>query len=209
MHRSTTAAAALAAAVTLGAGAAAFAGSGPQDRGRGHDDRGRGHDDRGRGHDDRGHRRGRAARATLVNAEGDRVGRVHLRQLRRGDGVRVRVRVRNLPPGFHGFHVHAVGACQRPSFTSAGGHYNPTGDVHRDHAGDLPTLLVNADGTGRLATVTDRFSIRELRDADGSAFIIHELPDNYANIPDRYGEPDQTTLDTGDSGSRIACGEVR
>lgn len=220
MHRSRTAAA-LVAVATLGAGTVAFAGPSADDRGRGHDDRGRGHDhrghdDRGRGHDHRGrghrhhaNRHRGAARAKLINAQGDRVGRVRLHELRRRDGVRVRVRVHGLPPGFHGFHVHAVGVCERPTFTSAGGHYNPTGDTHRDHAGDLPTLLVNADGTGVLATVTDRFSVRELRAGDGSAIMVHELPDNYANIPDRYGEPDQTTLDTGDAGSRIACGEVR
>lgn len=217
MHRSRTAAA-LAAVATLGAGTVAFAGPSADDRSRGHADRGRGHDhrghdDRGRGHHHRGHgranRHGRAATAKLLNAGGDRVGRVHLHQLRRGDGVAVRARVRGLPPGFHGFHIHTIGACQPPSFTSAGGHYNPGGTTHSDHAGDLPTLLVNADGTGRLATVTDRFAVRELRDADGSAIIVHELPDNHANIPDRYGEPDQTTLDTGDAGSRIACGEVR
>jgi superoxide dismutase, Cu-Zn family len=39
--------------------------------------------------------------------------------------------------------------------------------------------------------------------------MVHSGPDNFANIPPRYGTPDQETLDTGDSGSRIACGVVR
>jgi Cu-Zn family superoxide dismutase len=70
-------------------------------------------------------------------------------------------------------------------------------------------VLVNADGRGVLATVTDRFSISDLRDADGSAVMVHSGPDNFANIPARYGTPDQETLNTGDSGSRVACGIVR
>ena len=97
-----------------------------------------------------------------------------------------------------------------PDFTAAGGHFNPTDASHGDHAGDLPTLLVNEDGTGMLAAATDRFSLADLRDADGSAVIVHELPDNYANIPDRYTPPaDEETLSTGDAGSRLACGELR
>jgi Cu-Zn family superoxide dismutase len=41
--------------------------------------------------------------------------------------------------------------------------------------------------------------------------IIHALPDNFGNIPQRYAPegPDQITRDTGDSGPRIACGTVR
>jgi choice-of-anchor B domain-containing protein len=74
----------------------------------------------------------------------------------------------------------------------------------------MSTLLVNADGTGMVALETDRFSPSELRDADGSAVIVHALPDNYANIPtDRYEpDPDEMTLSTGDAGGRVACGRV-
>jgi superoxide dismutase, Cu-Zn family len=182
----------LVAVLTLGAATVAFAGS------RGDGDR--------RG--DHGKRHHRVATVTLVNAEGDRVGRVFFEQERHGD-VLVFAKVRDLPPGFHGFHIHTTGVCEPPAFTSAGGHYNPTGATHRDHAGDLPTLLVNEDGRGMLATATDRFSLRDLRDADGSAVMVHELADNYANIPQRYGGPDAETLATGDAGSRLACGELR
>jgi Cu-Zn family superoxide dismutase len=119
--------------------------------------------------------------------------------------------VRDLPAGFHGFHIHTTGTCTPPDFTSAGGHFNPTGAMHPDHAGDMSTLLVNADGTGTVALDTDRFSVSDLRDADGSAVMVHALPDNYANIPTRYSPqpPDATTTSTGDAGGRIACGVVR
>jgi superoxide dismutase, Cu-Zn family len=81
--------------------------------------------------------------------------------------------------------------------------------MHGAHAGDLPSLLVTEDGEATLATATDRFSIADLRDADGSAVMVHSGADNFANIPARYGGPDQETLSTGDAGSRLACGVVR
>jgi len=37
------------------------------------------------------------------------------------------VQVRGLKPGEHGFHIHAVGKCDPPAFTSAGAHFNPYG----------------------------------------------------------------------------------
>ncbi len=196
--------------LVLGAAAVAFAGTaGGQDRGGQGGQRGHGHGhDHGKHGDWRG-RFGRSASARLVDAAGDRVGKVHFRQRGRDGEVAVFASVKDLPPGYHGFHVHAVGDCTGPAFTSAGGHHNPGGASHGDHAGDLPALLVNEDGTGMLAAVTDRFSLAELKAGDGSAVMIHQLPDNYANIPDRYGEPDAETLNTGDAGSRIACGELR
>lgn len=123
----------------------------------------------------------------------------------------VRVRARGLPAGFHGFHVHAIGKCEPPRFTSAMGHLRREGQEHRDHMGDLPVLLINSNGSGRLVAVTDRFTLADLRDADGSAVIVHANPDDYANIPpERYEpDPDRTTLDTGDARARLACGTVR
>ena len=127
----------------------------------------------------------------------------------------MRVETDDLPAGFHGFHVHAVGQCV-PPFTSAAGHYNPSGASHGDHAGDMPVLLVNEDGSADLEFTTDRFRVRELFDADGSAIIVHEGRDNLANIPERYHShteevfgPDSATLATGDAGARYACGVVQ
>jgi superoxide dismutase, Cu-Zn family len=151
----------------------------------------------------------RLASATLRNGAGEKIGRVRMRERRRDGEVRVLVRVHDLSPGFHGFHIHTTGRCDAPAFTTAGGHLNPAGATHNAHAGDLPSLLVKADGTGKLVAATDRFSIADLRDADGSAVMVHSGPDNFANIPPRYGTPDQETLNTGDSGMRVACGVVR
>lgn len=147
-----------------------------------------------------------SAEAKLYDTNGNQVGKARLTQ--EEGRVAVHVRVHDLPPGFHGFHVHAVGECN-PPFTSAGGHFDLNARTHRDHSGDLPVLLVNSDGTANAKVNTDRFVVADLFDADGSAMIIHASPDNYANIPNRYvAEPDATTLATGDAGGRIACGVV-
>lgn len=149
---------------------------------------------------------GNRASATLFDATGAQVGSVKLNGDSTG-GVRVRAEVSGLPAGFHGFHIHTVGTCT-PPFTTAGGHWNPAGDVHPSHAGDQPVLMVNTDGTGSLSFVSDRYALADLFDADGNAFIVHANPDNYANVY-RYGTPDAATLATGDAGSRIACGITR
>ncbi len=94
---------------------------------------------------------------------------------------------------------------------TAGPHLNPAAAAHPGHAGDMPPLLVTRSGEAEARFTTDRFSLADLRDEDGSAVIVHALADNHANIPtDRYDpDPDATTLATGDSGARIACGLVR
>ncbi len=157
---------------------------------------------------------GDKARATLHNAAGVQVGSVKLEQ--EGDSVKLKVKVDgSVSPGFHGFHVHTKGECvapltdpPTPPFLSAGGHYNPGAVTHRDHAGDLPVLLIDADGEAEARFATDRFPLGDLLTGDGSAFILHANPDNYANIPIAYGTPNAGTLATGDAGGRIACGVV-
>lgn len=154
----------------------------------------------------------RHAKVQLADASGAPAGVVKLTT--QGTKVVVRAEVQGLTPGFHGFHVHSVGQCVAP-FTTAGGHYNPGGTGHGSHAGDMPSLLVLDDGTAELQFATDNFTIAELFDADGSAIIVHALPDNFANIPTRYQSttegtfgPDSATLATGDAGARVACGVV-
>jgi Cu-Zn family superoxide dismutase len=157
------------------------------------------------------------AEAKLYNTALQQVGIARLIQLG-GSNVFIQVRVHHLRPGFHGFHIHAAGECI-PPFTSAGPHFDLASvgqsHSHRDHSGDLPVLLVNADGTADAVFNTDRFDIADLFDVNGSAIIIHANPDNYANIPDRYAPapgvkvPDAMTLSTGDSGDRVVCGVVQ
>lgn len=161
---------------------------------------------------------GRVASAVVRNVNGTALGTVSFFSDR--GSLALTGRLTGLSAGFHGFHVHAVGVCDPRAtdpngnivpFLSAGGHLDDSGAAHGQHDGDLPVLLVTADGTATSATVSDRLSAALLFDADRSAIIVHALPDNYANIPTRYSAggvpgPDAATLTTGDSGGRVACG---
>lgn len=87
------------------------------------------------------------------------------------------------------------------------------GEPQIDHpyrAGNLPNILVNADGSGYLEFVTDRLSEDLLLEGDGRAVIVHSEPDHHGNIPPRYAPygPDTESQVTGDTGSRVACGVV-
>ena len=132
-----------------------------------------------------------------------------------------------LSPGMHGMHIHAVGKCEANSvgpsggapgdFLSAGGHLEAGGSAsHPSHGGDLSSLQVRGDGTAMLVTTSNAFDRADLLDGGGTAIIIHESADNFANIPaDRYQQidggatgPDAATLATGDSGKRVACGVI-
>lgn len=151
----------------------------------------------------------------LMSAENGEAGTVKFE--RRGTGLDVVAEVSGLTPGFHGFHIHETGTCEPDApmgaFDTAGGHFASASQTHGDHSGDMPPLLAREDGTARATFSTDRFNLEDLADQDGSAVMIHADRDNQANIPDRYraGErpgPDTDTLDTGDSGDRVACGVV-
>ncbi|MBU3685543.1 MAG: superoxide dismutase [Mycobacteriaceae bacterium] len=131
-----------------------------------------------------------------------------------------------LSPGMHGMHIHAVGKCEANSvaptggapgdFLSAGGHFQGAGAPgHPGHGGDLSSLQVRPDGSALLVTTTSAFTKEELTAGAGTAIIIHENADNFANIPpDRYQQingappPDEITLATGDAGKRVACGVI-
>lgn len=120
-----------------------------------------------------------------------------------GEGVLVAVDVRGLPQKmekcsqpFFGFHIHSGGAChgnETDPFADAHGHYNPDDCPHPAHRGDLPPLLGN-QGRALQVFLTDRFRVREVI---GKTVIIHSGPDDFTSQP------------AGNSGTKIACGEIR
>lgn len=127
-----------------------------------------------------------------------------------GAGVKVTVEVtKGLPAGFHGLHIHSNGTCDPSTsepFSSAGGHLQVNGRTGHPSSGDLVSLNILENGTGTTVTTTGAVT---LADVIGKSIVIHEKPDNFGNIPDRYRpSADMQTMNTGDAGSRIACGVI-
>lgn len=94
-----------------------------------------------------------------------------------------------------GFHIHEGSSCggngEEP-FPNTSTHYNPNSCPHPYHAGDLPPLF-GAGGYAFSAFLTNRFTIPEII---GKTIIIHSSPDDF------------TTQPSGNSGTKIACGEI-
>ncbi|AQA00959.1 superoxide dismutase [Sphingopyxis sp. QXT-31] len=143
------------------------------------------------------------ASAQLFDARGADRGRVDV--YRDTDGLRLELVARGFAAGTYGMHVHAVGKCDAPKYTTAGPHWNPTNVQHgRDnpmgaHHGDMPNLVIEPDTIGRatLRLVGSRLSgDGALLDADGAAFVIHAKADDYKTDP------------SGNSGDRIVCGVI-
>ena len=120
-----------------------------------------------------------------------------------GQEVRLIADVTGISPGAHGIHLHAVGQCEAPEFTSAGGHLNPEGKQHGtenpagSHLGDLPNITADESGNGSISVVlhsTSEQLLNFLFDSDGTAVVVHAGPDDYKTDP------------AGNSGGRIACG---
>jgi Cu-Zn family superoxide dismutase len=143
-------------------------------------------------------------KSTLVNTQGQKVGEATLTET--AQGVKIDLRVENLPSGVHAFHIHEKGDCHGPDFMSAGGHFNPFGKHHGlknpqgPHAGDLPNLTVGPDGRGSLTTVAKLVTLKEGKNSllapGGTSLMIHEKAD------------DDMTDPAGNAGARIACGPI-
>lgn len=146
-----------------------------------------------------------SASATLADLNGRQVGTVQLTSS--ANGVVFRAELRDLPPGVHGFHIHAAGVCT-PPFASAGPHFNPDGTDHGflngdgPHAGDLPNVTIADNGRAvvemfsPLVTLTPD-SQGSLVDGARTSIVITDGPDDYRSNPE------------GLSGRRIACGVIK
>jgi Cu-Zn family superoxide dismutase len=141
------------------------------------------------------------ATAVLMDPDGKEVGKVTLIAV--PSGVLLAADLTAMPPGDHAFHIHAVGKCEAPDFKSAGGHFNPEEDEHGlmneagPHAGDMPNIHVPETGKLRIEVLNQMVNLElGLLDADGSAIVIHDGPDDYETDP------------AGDAGPRIACGVI-
>lgn len=110
-------------------------------------------------------------------------------------------KLKGLPPGLHGFHLHEYPSCMNQG-KAAGGHLDPkkTGKHlgpynDQGHLGDLPVLIVNKKGVADLPVLAPRLKVKNLKD---HALIIHAKSDNYSDFPETLGG----------GGARIACGVI-
>src|SRR3546814_13031259 len=71
---------------------------------------------------------GKSAGTTLMDADGKSIGQVSIKK--EDDGLLVKTTVTGLKPGNYAFHLHTVGTCEAPGFTSAEGNWNHTGKEH-------------------------------------------------------------------------------
>lgn len=95
-------------------------------------------------------------------------------------------------------------AIQGTDFKSAGGHFNPI-DLHQglenlqgSHVGDMPNLVVGADGTVEAETIIQHGTLEKNQPNSvlGRSLIIHA------------GEDDNVTDPAGNSGDRVAGGNI-
>ena len=148
----------------------------------------------------------KTAHADLVNAHGAKVGTAKISST--ANGVKVTVKVSELTPGEHGIHIHNAGKCEGPAFTTAGGHFNPTGAHHganngqepHPHLGDLENLEVGQNGKASASFMVSGVTLSEgqnsLSHEGGTALVIHAKADDLMSDP------------SGNSGDRIACGVI-
>jgi Cu-Zn family superoxide dismutase len=131
------------------------------------------------------HATSKGVTAEIINAQGQNVGTATF--LESPKGVKIKLDIKNLPPGPHLMHIHEFAKCEPPDFKSAGAHFNAAGSEHGEHnhtgmaAGDIPNfvLTVNADGTAHTSVIAPGVSLgtesNSVFSNGGTALVIHAV----------------------------------
>lgn len=112
------------------------------------------------------------------------------------NGTLLEIEVFGMPEGNphpYALHIHEGNSCAGEDFNLTQNHYNPTGQLHPGHAGDLPPLFSN-HGDSYMKVYTDRFTPEQVL---GKTVVIHHDADDFITQP------------SGNSGKKIACGVIR
>lgn len=147
---------------------------------------------------------GETVTVDVKSADGRELGRVTM--MDSTAGVLMKIKLKGLPPGPHGFHFHERGDCSG-DLSGAGGIYNPLGAKHgylNDEGpmvGDLPNLIAGANGDVDVELISPFVTLSKeaeesIFDSDGTSIVIFQLADDYLSEPE------------GNAGARIACGVV-
>ena len=116
-----------------------------------------------------------------------------------------------LSAGKHAVHIHEKADCECDGFKCAGGHFDPGPSGNSDpdanhgyHAGDLPSINIDNNGTGELQTITTRITLSDgpvsiLQPPEGTSLMVHGNPDPYSAGETGSGHS---------GGPRLACGKI-
>lgn len=119
--------------------------------------------------------------------------------------VHMHAQIEGLTEGKHAIHIHENGDCSAEDGTSAGGHWNPTGEEHGEwgkdhhHKGDIGNLEANDQGYAEMEFSTDHWCLGcgdSKKNIIGKSFIIHAGADDFESQP------------SGAAGARVACGVI-
>src|ERR1700736_4207880 len=135
----------------------------------------------------------------IKNSEGQSIGTATLTPA--PQGVKIKLDIKDLPPGQHSIHIHQVGKCDAPDFKSAGPHFFGSSAGHEHGAapaGDIPnfTLIVAPDHTAHVSVVAPNVTLgsgdNSVFSNGGTSIVIHAVTDTSAAA----------------APARIACGVI-